>query len=196
MTARTCAGPSGVSRSGSTVTNSTCSLSRVRPQLAHHLGHLRPAWSGQASGQWVKPKNTATTLPLKSASERSFPLWSGRLSSFPKLAPVMSVSGNCGRLRRRAARSNRQRSEMQRQQQALRKRQMQRSPTREPAQTGKRSNGRPAAPRTAPSDRRSNSGKCAARGGRCRRRRYAPRTTGTPHRARPPRRGRSRRSCA
>ena len=53
-----------------------------------------PSVVGQTSGQLMYPKNTTTTLPLKSASVRVFPVWSLRLKSRPNAAPVISDARN------------------------------------------------------------------------------------------------------
>src|SRR5690606_16159058 len=86
---------SGVSRAGSSVTNSTCTFAASSPNNCMAPAEA-PSVVGQISGHWVKPKKRTTTLPLKSASVRGLPLWSLRLSSRPQSAPLTSVALNLG----------------------------------------------------------------------------------------------------
>src|SRR4051812_10081218 len=84
-----------VSRSGSTVTKSTCTRSASAPSV-----FMTPARSasvvGHTSGQWVKPKKSTTALPRKSSRWRRRALVSGSSSDLPYSAPVMSVLLNLG----------------------------------------------------------------------------------------------------
>src|SRR5262245_27967118 len=89
------ASSSGVSRSGSTVTKSTCTRSPSLPSFSF-TAFISTSVVGHTSGQCVKPKNTTTTLPLKSASVRGRPVWSVSWSSRPKSAPVTSTLLNDG----------------------------------------------------------------------------------------------------
>src|SRR3954470_19652201 len=84
------ASASGVSRSGSTVTKTTCTRSASGPS-----DFITPARSasvvGHTSGQCVKPKKSTTALPRKSSRWRTRPLVSCSSSALPYSAPVMSV---------------------------------------------------------------------------------------------------------
>src|SRR3954470_2370687 len=84
------ASASGVSRSGSTLTKTTCTRSASGPSV-----FTTPARSasvvGQTSGQCVKPKKSTTALPRKSSRWRTRPLVSCSSIDFPYSAPVMSV---------------------------------------------------------------------------------------------------------
>src|SRR6185503_1058894 len=97
---------SGVSRSGSSVTKSTCTRSASGPRP-----FSTPARSasvvGQTSGHCVKPKKSTSALPRKSARWRTWPRVSGSSSARPYSAPVMSVERNFGRTSPHAAASAR-----------------------------------------------------------------------------------------
>ena len=73
--------PAGVSRSGSTVTNTPCTRSPSAPSALLDGGQFASV-VGQTSGHCVKPKKTTVTLPLKSARLRGWPLASVRPSAF------------------------------------------------------------------------------------------------------------------
>src|SRR5712664_2380141 len=90
-----CDRTSGVSRSGSTVTSSTCTLSPSVPSFFTAAASSASV-VGHTSGQCVKPKNMTTTRPRKSASARGLPVWSVSAKSWPKSAPVMSVARKAG----------------------------------------------------------------------------------------------------
>ena len=132
---------------------------RVRAQLLHRAPPAPPAWSGQTSGQWVKPKNITTTCPRKSASVRGLPLWSVSVKSLPNSAPVMSVAGKPGlpRLAGSRARSSATSSAADATQR----------PQCELPDSERGSSDPPAAPRTAATGTRSNSGKSSSPVRRC-----------------------------
>src|SRR6202049_3287122 len=75
----------GVSRSGSTLMNSTAVLAASGPRR-RSTSDISNSAVGQMSGQWVKPKNTRNGLPRKSASVRWRPSWSSRRNGPPTAA--------------------------------------------------------------------------------------------------------------
>jgi hypothetical protein len=88
-----CASSAGVSRAGSTVTNSTCTRSASGPS-SFIASASADIVVGHASGHCRNPKNTTTALPRKSASVRGFPVWSVSAKSCPNDAPVVSAARN------------------------------------------------------------------------------------------------------
>jgi len=67
------ASASGVSRSGSTLTISTCTRSASAPSDFTACA-MSASVVGQMSGQRVKPKNRTTALPRKSSRRRGLPV--------------------------------------------------------------------------------------------------------------------------
>src|ERR1700674_2423870 len=83
----------GVSRSGSTLMNSTAVLAASGPRR-RSTSDISNSAVGQMSGQWVKPKNTRNGLPRKSASVTRRPSWSRRRNGPPTADGCVCAGGN------------------------------------------------------------------------------------------------------
>src|SRR6185312_13073462 len=90
-----CLSSAAVSRSGSTVMNSTCTRSASGPRRFIASASVASV-AGQTSGHCVYPKKTTTALPRKSASVRVLPFASLSAKSWPNDEPVTSDASNEG----------------------------------------------------------------------------------------------------
>src|ERR1700680_3758030 len=84
---------SAVSRSGSTLINSTAVFSASGPRR-RSTSDISNSAVGQMSGQWVKPKNTRNGLPRKSASVLWRPSWSSRRNGPPTVDGCVCPGGS------------------------------------------------------------------------------------------------------